>query len=246
MPAPAAPNDIERFYRAAMVGLGLLEARSAVARRLGADADARWRAFRGALEEWVRIELLVRDAAVANAAGFAPRVVFDLPALAADEPCGPDWPGPEPTVAAELWRSVAGVPAELARALSLVADIWGLRPAPLPAGTIDGIQPATRIVVAGAGAVIGVAAAFAGRSELDFADQCVLIADDAGIRQLFGIAVAYFDTRRPVRIARSGVALEEIRALGVTRIDRAIVSDDLPSDSRGRIEELASALGARG
>ena len=98
-------SQIDHFYVAAMLGLRALEARSAAPRRFGPDADARWNAFRGGLQDWHRIELLVRDAAVRNPAGFAPKVVFDLPALADDEPSGPDWPGLPPAEAAALLRT---------------------------------------------------------------------------------------------------------------------------------------------
>ena len=46
MTLPVSGLVIDRFYRAAVLGLGLLEARSETARRFGPDADARWKAFR--------------------------------------------------------------------------------------------------------------------------------------------------------------------------------------------------------
>src|SRR4029077_19356030 len=104
MSAPPNPLQVERFYRAAVLGLATLEARSASPHRFGPDADARWSSFRGGLQDWHRIDILVRDAAVRSPTGFAPGVVFDLPALADDEPCGPDWPGPVPGEAAGLLR----------------------------------------------------------------------------------------------------------------------------------------------
>ena len=131
MTLPVSGPEIDRFYRAAVLGLGLLEARSETARRFGPDADARWKAFRGGLQDWDRVELLVRDASVRNPAGFAPRVVFGLAALADDEPCGPDWPGPPPTEASTLLRSVASAPRELGPILEVVEAAWGLSPRPL-------------------------------------------------------------------------------------------------------------------
>ena len=131
MTPPVSAPEIDRFYRAAVLGLGLLEARSGTARRFGPDADARWKAFRGGLQDWDRVELLVRDASVRNPAGFAPRVVFGLAALADDEPCGPDWPGPPPTEASTLLRSVASAPRELGPILEVVEAAWGLSPRPL-------------------------------------------------------------------------------------------------------------------
>ena len=93
-------GDASKFYKAAVGVLAVLDVRRG--RAFGVDADARWQAFRGALQDWDRIEILVRDAAVAYGSeatsgaprvpcpGFAPRLVFDLPALADDEPSGPD------------------------------------------------------------------------------------------------------------------------------------------------------------
>jgi hypothetical protein len=48
--------------------MGLLEARSGATRRFGPDADARWRAFRGGLQDGTGSKLLVRDASVRNPA----------------------------------------------------------------------------------------------------------------------------------------------------------------------------------
>lgn len=245
MPAPADPSQIDRFYQAAVLGLGVLEARSATARRFGPDVDARWNAFRGGLQDWHRIEILVRDAAVRSPAGFAPRVVFDLPALADDEPCGPDWPGPSPSEAAGLLRGAASGTHDPGDALDAAAAAWGLAPARMPALATAGIQPATHLLVAGAGAVLAVAAAFNGRPELDLADQAVLLADDPGTRQLFGLALAFLDTRRPPRLARTTATADEVRALGMAAADRLLVSDDLPPDAGERVSVVAVALGVR-
>lgn len=246
MTQPVSAPEIDRFYRAAVLGLGLLEARSGMARRFGPDADARWKAFRGGLQDWDRIELLVRDASVRNPAGFAPRVVFDLPALADDEPCGPDWPGPTPTEASTLLRSVASGPRELGPILEVVAAGWGLSFRPLSRDAGAGILASTKILLAGAGAVMSAAALFAGRPDLDLADQSVLVADDPGTRQLFGLALAYFSSSRPARIVRLATSPEDLRALGVSVVDRALVSDDVPPDTRAQMAALTRALGAKG
>jgi hypothetical protein len=245
MSVPVDPAQIDRFYVAAALGLGTLEARSPVARRFGPDADARWNAFRGGLQSWHRLDLLVRDAAVRNPAGFAPRVVFNLPALAEDEPYGPDWPGCRPAEAPALFQSAGSGAQDPALALRAVASAWKLEPALMPANATTGIQPATRLIIAGAGAVLAVAAAFTGRPELDLADQAVLLADDPGTRQLFGLALAFLDTRRPPRLDSTTATPDEVRALGMTAADRLLVSDDLPPDARERVSALAVALGVR-
>jgi len=245
MPPAIDPSQVDRFYFAAMLGLGALEARSAVPRRFGPDADARWNAFRGGLQDWHRIELLVRDAAVRNPAGFAPRSVFDLPALAEDEPCGPDWPGPSPTAAAGLLRTAQAEGPDPIAALNAAAEGWTLCPGRLPATATAGIEPATRLLVAGGGAVLAVASAFMGRPELDLADQSVLLADDPGTRQLFGLAVAFLDSRRPPRLARTSASADDVRTLGMTAADRLVVSDEAEPDIHTRLSTLAATLGVR-
>jgi hypothetical protein len=90
----------------------------------------------------------------------------------------------------------------------------------------------TKILLAGAGAVMSAAAMFASRPELDLADQSVLLADDPGTRQLFGLALAYFSSSRPARIVRLATSAEDLRALGLSALDRALISDDVPPDAR--------------
>lgn len=248
------PRDqIESFYRAASLGLVVLKARAGGARRFGPDADARWNAFRGALQDWHRLDLLMRDAAVAHAAAFAPRVVFRLPALAEDEPSGPEWPGPPPDIAAELLRQAATAAAEDFDALlGEVARIWRLKPAAVSREATAGIEPATRLACAGAGAVLGLARAFHGRSELDFSDQVTLIADDPGTRHLFGLAITVLGgsragSQRPARVlatageptAPAGPAQPAEPGHASHRIDRAIVSADAPPAAREALGRLA-------
>lgn len=237
------PRDhIDSFYRAAALGLTVLEARAGSARRFGPDADARWNAFRGALQDWHRLDLLVRDAAVAHAAGFAPRVVFTLPALADDEPAGPEWTGAPPDIAAELLRQAAtAAPPDLDALLGDIACIWHLEPAAVSREAAAGIEPATRIACAGAGAVIALARAFRGRPELDLADQVTLIADAPGTRQLFGLAIAALGgsragSQRPVRILATSPAGASDAP---ERLDRAIASPDASPAEREALEHLA-------
>jgi hypothetical protein len=249
-------DQIESFYRAAALGLTVLEARAGSARRFGPDADARWNAFRGALQDWHRLDLLVRDAAVANAAGFAPRVVFSLPALADDEPAGPEWTGAPPDIAANLLRqAAAAAPPDLDALLGEIARIWHLEPAEVSQQATAGIEPATRLACAGAGAVLALARAFDGRSELDFADQVTLIAEDPGTRQLFGLAITALGgsragSQRPARVLAT--ASEPTGSAGPAqsaepghadridwRIDRAIVSADALPAAREALGRLA-------
>jgi hypothetical protein len=213
-------------------------------RRFGEDADARWKAFRGGLQDWHRLDILVRDAAVRSPAGFAPRIVFDLPALADDEPCGPDWPGPAPAETSALLLGASSSPRDLSAALDAAAAAWGLAPQPLPPTETAEIKPATRLLIAGTGAVLSVAAACAGNRDLDLGDQAALNADDPGTRQIFGLALAMLDSRRPPRLARSLTTAAELRAAGLPTVDRVFVSGDAPGNACLRLNRGARARGA--
>ena len=88
-----APTERDAFYAASLVGLRALDARERSPRRFGAEADARWAAFRGALGLSDRLDLLQRDAAVTWGEAFSPALAFGLPGLPEDEPFGSDWRG---------------------------------------------------------------------------------------------------------------------------------------------------------
>jgi hypothetical protein len=81
-------------------------------------------------------------------------------------------------------------PPDLDALLGEIARIWHLEPAGVSQQATASIEPATRIACAGAGAMIALARAFHGRPELDLANQVTLIADAAGTRQLFDLAIA--------------------------------------------------------
>jgi hypothetical protein len=241
-------QEVDRFYRAAVSGLAYLDARRAGSKRFGVDADARWDAFRGELSDWHRIDLLVRDASVHHPTAFAPRVVFALPALAKDEAHGPDWPGASPLIAKELLRLAGAGPAPFRSALEAVAAAWDLTPQAPTGDDTAGIGPATRLLLCGPGAVIAVATAFVDRPELDLADQAILAVadDDPGTRQLYGMALAFLDARRPARLVSTDVSTADIEALGVASLQRVIVSDDVAPAVRAHILGVGQALGARG
>jgi len=247
-------GDAARFYKAAMGVLGVLDARRG--RAFGADADARWQSFRGALQDWDRIEILVRDAAMAYGSeqtsgapripcsGFAPRIVFDLPALADDEPSGLDWIGTEPTEALDLLR-LAKQPQDPMASLEHAATAWGATDVKPP--TIGEVLPSTQLLICGVGAILGVASAFIRGTGLDLPDQVVLVTDEPATRQLFGLAIAlqFQGSRRPVQMIRSTDSVDEVRRVHPARIDRAIVSNDVMADVRTRVEALAREMGAR-
>ncbi len=64
MSTPISPASVERFYRAALLGLRALDARESTPRRVGAASDQRWKDLRDHLKATGRLNVLVRDAAV--------------------------------------------------------------------------------------------------------------------------------------------------------------------------------------
>jgi len=219
--------DITRFYGASTFALRALDGASGL--RFGADADARWRLFRGELEDTDRLDLLLRDAAVAHPGGFAARIVFDLEGLADDEPFGPDWPGIDASSATAMLRDAS---ARQRVQLGELASIWGISPQKLPKVGLDAITPATRIVAAGPGAILALADHFAAQSGFDLGDQVTFIGDGPAPRHLFGLAVALLGGTNQARTLNSGSS----KASG--RIDRVLVSDDATADEKRAAEAL--------
>ncbi len=108
---PLAPSDVRPFYDASLLGLRLLDARLPAPRRFGPDADARWANFRGHLTARDRIELLLRDGDAEHAGAFSARQVFEIYAVAEDEPFGGEWSGLDDSAAEQaLARAAAGAP----------------------------------------------------------------------------------------------------------------------------------------
>jgi hypothetical protein len=210
------------FYDAAVWGLHGLDALGRGQPRLDSEALARWQQFKGELIDADLIDLLVRDAAVDHPSGFAPRAVFALPSLAEDEPFGAEWPGIEPALAArllrrELWEF--SIPA----VLETMAETWGLRPGPVQ-GDLEGIQPSSRVIVGGIGALWAAVRAFVGpdhgpRQGFDFADQVLVVTDRPGERQLAGLAAALLGSAKTAQLRMPG----EVRGF---RAERVISSAD--------------------
>lgn len=227
---PAAPSEIESFYRTGALGLRALETREARGRRFGEHADATWRAFRGnpgELGDADRLDLLLRDAAALHRAACAPSVVFAIPGLATDEPFGPDWPSAPATLARDLVREGTSpidlkAPAEL---VEKAATLWHLVPAATASVTdaVRSIGPASRVVAAGAGAIVALTKHFQGRSDMDLADQVLLVTQRPAERQLFGLAVLALGSTSPTRFLSPG---EDAKAASGGRVHVALVSDD--------------------
>ena len=223
MSAEVSSTERQSFYEAAVLGLHALGERGNGRQRLDADAWARWAQFKGDLTDGDFLDLLIRDAAVEQPAGFAPQVVFRLAGLADDDPFGATWPGANPALAARILRER---PADVDRTLSVlaaVAQAWSLT-AGRVRGDLAGLTPATRILVAGTGAILAVAEAWLGadgrpRAGFDWADQVTVVTDRPGDRQLAGLAGALVGASRPV-VVRSVKDAERVPA------DRLVTSDD--------------------
>jgi hypothetical protein len=238
-------TQIQNFYQVGVLGLRALEVRDAGRRRFGPDANARWQLFRGELGDGDRLDLLLRDAAVTYPAAFAPRTVFAIDGLAEDEPFGPDWPGPEPaTVANLLGDPDIGDVGDIRRLLLNAASMWDLEPRLVPEADLAAIGPATRILAAGPGAVVSLAVFFSGRSGMDLADQVILLTDQPGERQLFGLANVLLETTNPVRILRCDASAEELRTAAGRRIDLVVLSAEADDNQRRSVETLRAELGA--
>jgi len=193
----------EAYVEAALCLLQFVEARRPTARRFGADADARWKAFRGDLETIDRIELLLRDADAEWPGAFGARGVYALAAVAEDEPFGPTWTGLDLVHAEDLWRRVSAQPAaqSVAQALHAIASTWGTPLVPVDAGAIE---PTDRLVVIGPSAIAATIEAFARGTDLDWADQVTVVATPPAHRQLAAAAGALLNINRPTRFAAPG------------------------------------------
>lgn len=232
MTTPLTPEGRSAFYVAAVLGLRALDARESKPRRFGADAEARWNQFAGALGTSDRIDILLRDAAGTWGAAFSPSECFGLFGLADDEPFGPDWSGiDEPT--AKRLLAEPDAPATLEH----VAYGLGVKAASVP---VPALTPSTRLVVAGGTAIVSVAKAFADNNALSWTDQVAVVADEAAWRQLAGLAAVLLGARgRTVLVRPTEGADSALRAAGFAHLDAAVVSPDAEPEAA----ELARKVG---
>ncbi|MBK8233289.1 MAG: hypothetical protein IPK72_22630 [Candidatus Eisenbacteria bacterium] len=181
------------------MALRFVEAREGRGRRFGADAEGRWEQFHGAMGASERIDLLLRDADAQWPRAFAPRVVFVLRGLAADEPFGPSWAGLTPKRGEELWREVMRAPelGEVRALVTAVAAAWErtLEVVPLPE-----VTPTSRLIVAGASAIGAAIEVFARRGELSWDEQVLVVAEAPLDRQLAGMASAILSAGGPTQM----------------------------------------------
>jgi hypothetical protein len=241
----AAPQEIEHFYQSGALGLRALQDRGLGTERFSPEADARWKAFCGDLTQADRLDLLLRDGAVLHPMAFSAAAIFALPNLATDEPFGPDWVSMKPAEAGALLRSTAqgvgGTKADKPSViLEQVAKIWGLS---VGAADVSKIVPASRVVVAGCGAIIALADCMAGRPDMDFSDQLLLVSDQPGERQLFGLASALCGSRIHSRWVRSDATLEAVFAMKFDRATAMVLSSDVDSHLREGAMRIGQGLG---
>lgn len=226
MPTPLLPSPAERdaFYAASLVGLRALDARERSPRRFGAEADARWAAFSGALGLGDRVDLLLRDAAVTWGEAFSPALAFGLFGLPEDEPFGPDWRG----LADDRARRLLADPPQ--PTLDAAAAALGQHPEPVDPGPLG---PSTHLILAGGAAVLAVARAFQSRAELSWPDQVLVVASTPAHRQLAALAAPILGAASRTRLIRPAAdAASTTRAAGFALLDRAIVSSDAdPADA---------------
>lgn len=219
MTTPPTQQERAAFYGAAVLGLRALDARERSPRRFGADADARWAQLAGSLGPGDRLDILLRDAAGTWGAAFSPSECFGFFGLAEDEPFGPDWRSLDDQAAKRLLAATDG-PAALER----VGTLLGIQSSPVP---IPPISPATKLVVAGGAAVLGVATAFARDQALSWSDQVVVVAERPAFRQLAGLAAVLVGARSRTILVRPGAeSTDSLRSRGFAHIDAAVVSPD--------------------
>lgn len=240
--APSA-FGVEAFYRAAHLGLRVLDARGG-RRRFGDDADARWKQFRGQLNDADRFDLLLRDAATVAPLAFAPRDVFGFLGLSTEDPFGPEWEGPPRGLSGDFLRSRDEAPTDPLAAFDRVLSLWERPTRPLDPGTAPRVAPATRLIVGGTSALRHLVTVFAeARDTLDLADQVLLVADQPWERQAFGLAAVLLGTTNRPRCVSPKVTPERWKTLGFARVDATVVSDDASEDVRKAVASLAELAG---
>ncbi len=241
-----APRDKSNYYRTGVLGLRALQDRGLSTVRFSPDAEARWKAFRGELTDADRVDLLLRDGAAVHPVAFSAAAVFALPDLAADEPFGRTWAGLSVSDAGAVLREVAQTNlgdknTKPSPTLAEFAKVWGWEWSLL---SVAHVVPASRVVVAGVGAIVALADHMFGRTDMDFADQVLLVTDRAGERQLFGLAAALCGGRSRPRHVGSADVTDIARRQKFDRATIVLASDDADPASREAANRLGRELGA--
>lgn len=232
--SPPSSQDCAAFYGAAVLGLRALDARERTPRRFGADADARWAQFAGALGVGDRLDILLRDAAGTWGAAFSPSECFGFFGLADDEPFGPDWDGIDDNAAKRLLAE-PDAPASLEH----IAYGLGVKVASVP---VPPLIASTKLVIAGGTAIVSVAKVFSENTALSWTDQVVIVADKPVWRQLASLAAVVLGARGRTVIVRPNADAENaLRAGGFAHLDAAVVSPDVEPEAA----ELAREVGGK-
>jgi len=241
---------MENFYQCAVLGLQWLDRADPRQRRFGADAEARWKSFHGEMDEAARLDFLCRDSAVSHPLAFAPRAIFDLHALSRDEPFGPEWPGASSAAAACWLHQRVETPSEPAELLRTAALRWSQVDSRVlgrdgKAMQTTRVAPADRLVLTGASSIRSLLPLFIGRSDLDAVDQCLLISDDPGDRQLFGLFLVLVSnpagSRATVRVF--GVkAATSAHAVGLLRCDHVLIDENASALARDAIIRVTDSF----
>ncbi len=230
-------DGVRSYYRGVLELLRFVEARSGGARRFGAEADVHWKAYAGDLTVADRIDLLIRDADAQWPGSVGARSVYALPAVSEQDAFGPDWLPLDSVAATDLWRELlatkgpapATTPTE---ALQRIAKAWEL---PLGTAKIPELGAADKYVVAGPSAIAAMLAAFAKRSDLDWAAQVITVASAPAHRQLAAAAGALLNLTRPVRLLTAEETSSVIPGAGL------VISTDATDQDKQRAASLVGS-----
>lgn len=218
--------DHRLYYQAALLALKHVEARLPTNRRFGAEADALWAQFQGELNIADRIDILLRDADGQWPGAFGARTVFNVAGAAEDDAFGASWSPLEGMVAEEMWRKLGAVNCEtIEDTLRQIAGTWGIDLNPAP---IEPVGAAEQLVVAGPSAIAALVQNFAGKSELNWADQVTVVATPPSHRQLAAVAGALLGLSVPSRL----VAASGARAATTTKPQLVLSPDATETDAQ--------------
>ncbi len=200
------------YYEGAIRALQFVEGRRATGRRFGADADARWKSFKGDLETADRIDLLIRDADAEWQSAFGARAVYDLQAVAEDEAFGSEWQPLDPIIAEEMWRGITSEPSpeSPAKVLGALAKAWNIELSPVDIG---GLAPTDSFVIVGPSAIAAAILAFTDQPGLDWHQQVCIVATPPGHRQLAATGAAIVNAAKETQLF-SATASHQIKAPG--------------------------------
>jgi hypothetical protein len=233
------------YYRAGLALLKHVEARQPTTRRFGAEADALWSQFKGELTTLDRLEILLRDADGQWPGAFGARTVFALRGVAEDDAFGPEWKSISGVDAEQLWRSQNELPANTVDdVLRAIAQAWRLKLEPVEVGVV---RPAERIVVVGASATAELIRAFAGKSDLDWAEQVTVVAASPSVRQIAAAASAILSATKPTRIVApqaadlGSIELDAERSRLKGKAPRTVYSVDASGEELLAAKSLAGA-----